>query len=351
MHDQQRLLLDDVLVAELGNRIAVGACGSLLSHLGARVVAVEPRDRSTSGKWGNRAAMMAGKSSIVLDYADERDRALQGELLARADVVLLSSDCGDPTNGFWGAAADALQIVVDITAFGHGDTNEARCASEEIVQALGAVVDTTGPADGAPAVVGPPVLEMTTAVSAAAAILLALRVRRLHGFGQRIDMSILDGAVSCLTNFFALHFGGVQASRSGNRHPLYSPWGSYRARDGHLLVCSVSDDQFARLCHAMDEPALANDPRFSSAPLRRQHFAELDEIINAWAANRTVAECEQTMMHAGVPCGPIVTLDMVEREPNLVHRETVRRSIDPETARSARVPASPIRGTALLVVT
>ena len=350
MHDQQRLLLDDVLVVELGNRIAVGACGSLLSHLGARVVAVEPRDRSTSGKWGNRAAMMAGKSSIVLDSADRHDRALQAELLARADVVLLSSDCGDATNGFWGAAADAHQIVVDITAFGRGDTDEARDASDEVVQALGGVVDTTGLADGAPAVVGTPVLEMTTAVSTAAAVLLALRVRRLHGFGQCIDISILDGAVSCLTNFFALHFGGIRASRSGNRHPIYSPWGSHIARDGHLLLCAVSDDQFARLCRAIGEPGLAQDPRFSSSPLRRQRVDELDQFITAWAASRTVVECEQAMIRAGVPCGPIVTLDMLEREPNLVHREMVRRSIDPETASSVRVPASPIRGTALPIV-
>lgn len=347
MHDQERVLLDDLLVVEVGNRIAVGACGGLLAQLGARVVVVEPASRSTFGKWRNRAAMMAGKLSVVFDSEDERDRALQDELLARADVVLLSSDCGDPTSGLWARAADANQIVVDITAFGRDDENQGRCASEEVIQALSAVIDTTGPAEGAPAVVGPPVLEMTTGISAAAAVLLALRVRRLHGFGQRIDMSILDGAVGCLTNFFALHFGGVRASRSGNRHPLYSPWGSYTARDGHLLLCSVSDDQFARLCRAIGEPALARDPGFSSSSLRRQHVEELDQIINAWAASRTVAECEQVMIHAGVPCGPIVTLDKLEHEPNLVHRKTVRRLHDPETITSARVPASPIRGTPL----
>src|SRR5688500_825067 len=95
----------------------------------------------------------------------------------------------------------------------------------------------------------------------------------------------------------------------------------------------------------MGTPALPQDPRFASSPLRRQNVAELDAIINAWAAVRTVTECEQAMIRAGVPCGPIVTLDMLEREANLVHRETVHRMDDPETLTSIRVPASPIRGT------
>lgn len=345
--NQKRSLLENVLVVEVGDRIAVGACGGLLAQLGARVVAVEPGSRSTSGKWRNRAAMMAGKLSVVLDADDDGDRVLQDELLARADVVLLSSDSDDPSSRFWARAADANQIVVDITAFGHGGTGEGRGGSEEIIQACGGVIDTTGPVEGPPTVVGTPVLEMNTAVSAAAAILIALRVRRLHGFGQRIDMSILDGAVNCLTNFLALHFSGVPATRSGNRHPLYSPWGSYRALDGHLLLCSVSDDQFVRICRAMNEPALAHDPRFATATLRRQHFVEIDKIINSWAANRTVTNCEQVMTQAGVACGPIVTIDMLEHEPNLVHRGTLRRLDDPDTGTSARVPASPIRGTPL----
>lgn len=345
MYDPHCGFLDDLLVVEIGDRIAAGACGGLLAQLGARVVVVEPAARSTSGKWRNRGAMMAGKLSVVLDV--DSDRTLRDDLLARADVVLLSSDCGDRASGAWARAAGANQVVVDITAFGRADQDRGRCVSEEIIQALGGVIDTTGPAEDAPAIVGPPVLEMTTAVSAAAAVLLALRVRRVHGRGQCIDMSILDGAVSCLSNFLALHFGGIRASRSGNRHPIYAPWGSHGARDGHLLLCAVSDDQFARLCGAIGEPTLARDPRFSSSPLRRQHVDELERIISAWTASRTVAECEQAMIHAGVPCGPIVTLDRLEHEPNLVHRQTLRRLHDPEARTSARVSASPIRGTPL----
>lgn len=340
-------VLENVLVAEIGDRIAIGACASLLAQLGASVVVVEPRSRSTRGKWRNRAAMMAGKLSVVLDAADNGDRTLRDALLAKADVVLLSSDFGDPTDDFWNRSTDADQIVVDITAFGHGGTDEGGGGSEEMIQARGGVIDTTGPADGPPTVVGTPVLEMSTAVSAAAATLIALRVRRLHGFGQRIDMSILDGAVNCLTNFLALHFGGIPATRSGNRHPLYSPWESYRARDGHLLLCSVSDDQFARIGRAINNPALAHDPRFATATLRRQHFVEIDNIISAWAATRTVADCAQLMTGCGVACGPIVMLDMLEQEPNLVHRGMMRRLDDPDTGTSVRVPASPLRGTPL----
>ena len=342
-----RLLLEKILVLEAGDRIAVGACGGLLAQLGATVVAVEPGVRPTGGKWRNRAAMMAGKLSVVIDAENSGDSALRDGLLAQADVVLSSSDFGSPAINYWNQPADARQIVVDITAYGHGGADEGRGGSEEIIQARGGVIDTTGPENGPPMVVGTPVLEMSTAVSAAAAILLALRVRRLHGCGQRIDMSILDGAVSSLTNFLALHFNGIAATRSGNRHPLYSPWGSYRAVDGHLLVCSVSDDQFVRICRVMGDPALAHDPRFATATLRSRHFVEIDRIISAWTAHRTVADCAQLLTQSGVACGPIATLDGLEQEPNLIHRATLRRVHDPDTGTSARIPASPLRGTPL----
>src|SRR6185295_4286191 len=77
------------------------------------------------------------------------------------------------------------------------------------------------------------------------------------------------------------------------------------------------------------------------------HFAELDAIINAWAAHKSVANCVQLMTQAGVACGPIVTLDTLEHESNLVHRGMLRRLDDPETGESVRIPASPIRGTPL----
>ena len=341
-------LLDGIVVIEVGDRIAVGGCGTLLAQLGATVIALEPSRSAHHGKWRNRAAAMAGKLSVVTPSAPD-DEARIDDLLDAADVVLLSSDDRTSVDA-WQRKFSPGTIVADITAFGHDGPYEGHGGSEECIQALTGIVATTGAADKPPVAIGVPILEMTSAVYAAASVLLALRVRRLHGLGQRIDISLADTAVNSLANFLALHFGGLRPERSGNRHPLYVPWGSYRARDGYLLACAVTDEQFQRVCRAVGAPDLAIDPRYSTATGRLRHFAELDCRINAWAATHTVDECEAAMVGAGVASGPIVRPEDLEREPNLAHRGSMLRLRDEERDATVIVPASPIRGGPIRVV-
>ena len=349
-------LLDDIVVVEHGERIAAGACGMLLAQLGARVIAIEPPAESPngprndaaelrpSGKWRSRASMIAGKESIAIDPLDETDRAVGDRLADESDVLLLSTDFPAVVPTLWERARRPGQIVCDITAFGHHGPLAGQPGSEAIVQAFGGIVDTTGRADRPPSIVRAPVLEMSAGVYAAAAIVAALRVRRLHGFGQRIDIALFDTAVNELVNFLTLHYAGQAATRSGNRHPLYTPWGSYRARDGFVLLCAVTVEQFTRVCQAIGRPELVGDPRFVDADARRRHHRAIDEVISAWSAARPVAECVDTMSALGVACGPIVHVDCLAEEPNLIRRKVIDRLLDPLTRREIAVPSSPIRG-------
>ena len=338
-------LIEGFLVVEIGSRVAVGACGGLLAQLGAKVIVIEPASPASNGKWRNRPAMMAGKESLLIYPHEAGDVALLADLLARADIVIASTDDGGPGADAWDAARPARQILCDITAFGHDGPMAGRGGSEAIVEAYGGIVDTTGPSDGAPGVIGAPVLEMSAAVFAATSILAALRVRRLHGIGQRIDMAVIDTAVNALVNFLPLHFAGQPATRSGNRHPLHAPWGSYKARDGHLLLCSVTSEHFSRICKVIGKPQLASDERFSTSGGRLRNFRELDQPIGEWVQQRSVAECEKTMTALGIACGPIVAVEHLENEKNLQHRSSVHRLRDPVTGEQVLVPASPVRGT------
>lgn len=357
--------LSGIVVAEVGERVSVGSCGSLLAQLGATVIVAEPATVNRRGKWRNRAATMAGKRSVIVGDAtgavsvphagDESSRhdgpappVDLDTLLDGADIVLLSTDDGS-ASAAWSREFAATTIAVDITAFGHNGPWEGRGGSEEAVQALTGIVATTGPIDKPPAAVGVPVLETKSAVYAAASVLLALRVRRLHGLGQRIDVALADVAINSLANFLALHFGGLPAVRSGNRHPLYVPWGSYRALDGFLLACAVTDEQFLRICAAIGAPDLATDPRYATTTGRLAHFVELDRRIGEWSAKRTVADCEAALLDAGVASGRIVTVPDLEREPNLVHRRSMRRVFDAERARCVTLAASPLRGEPMLI--
>lgn len=336
-------LLRALLVVELGQRAGASACGGLLAGLGAEVVLVEPPVPSTVDKWRDRAAVAAGKRSVVIDRGTEEGQGALRRLLDRADVVLLSTDlcAGDRT--VWDGERPRGQILCDITAFGHDGPLAGRPASEALVQAWSAVADTMGDRDGPPTPTGAPLLDMSGAAYAASAILAALRVRRLHGFGQRIDMALYDVGVNALATFIPLDLIGRPSSRMGNRHPTLSPWNAYRAGDGWVTICAPTNDQWRRLCTAMGRPELVTDPRYAGTTARMDNVAEIDTIVGAWTAGLTVEECVARLSAQTIPSGRIVELDRLESEPNLAHRGLVHRLSDPETGAVVRVPASPIR--------
>ncbi len=334
--------LEGLVVAELGHRIAAGACGGLLAALGAAVVLVEPAAPSQDAKWRHRATMAYGKLSIIDEAADVQ------ALLERADIVLLSSDLAERDLAerdlaVWDAGRPARQILCDITAFGHSGPLSGRGYSEASIQALSGVADTTGPRQGRPAVTGAPFLEMETAVYAVAAIMAALRVRRRHGAGQRIDMAIYDIGVNALLTFLPLHTAGRPATRNGNRHPTAAPWNSYRTTDGWVLICAPTNDQWRKLCAVMGRPELAADARFLSPSARYENVEALDDTIGAWVASVGTGECLKAVSAQGIPCSSIIALSDLPAEPNLVHRGMVHRVADPISGRMVHVPGSPFR--------
>ncbi|WP_083502065.1 CoA transferase [Sphaerimonospora mesophila] len=335
--------LEGCLVVEVGHRVSAAGCGGLLAQLGADVVLVEPRGQRADHKWADRPATAAGKRSVVIDRALPGDRRLFEDLVRAADAVLLSTDLSDSDRELWGSARPVRQILCDLTAFGHDGPLAGMPGSEAFVEAVSAVADTTGRRDGLPVLLGAPLLEMETAVYAASAVIAALRVRRRHGFGQRIDVSLYDVAVNALATFFPLAFTGRSATRNGNRHPTLSPWNAYRTRDGWVLICAPTDEQWVRLCEAMDRPELVSDARFATPGSRMDHTDEIDEVVGAWTVGRSVAECVDVLSRHVIPSGPVVPVGGLADEPNLRHRGMVRSAVDPESGERVWLPGCPVR--------
>ncbi|GAA0378832.1 hypothetical protein Acor_77850 [Acrocarpospora corrugata] len=333
-------MLDGWLVVEVGDRVAVAACGGLLAQLGADVVLVEPERPGGGHKWRDRPVTAAGKRSVVISTGD---RELFEGLVAGADVVLLSSDLSGADRALWESARPAGQILCDITAFGHSGPFAGVPGSEAFVEAVSGVAETTGRRDGPPVLLGEPLLEMESALYAVSAIVAARRVRRRHGFGQRIDIALYDVAVNALATFFPLAFTGRTATRNGNRHPTLSPWNSYRALDGWVVICAPTDEQWARLCTAMNRPELLLDKRFRSPSARMDHADAIDEAVGAWTSLQSVAACLDALAPHVIPSGPVTALDDLAIEPNLRHRGVVRSAIDPESGRQVWLPGCPIR--------
>ena len=337
-------LLDGPIVVELGDRAAVGLCGGLLAQLGARVILVEPRAPSRHDKWRQRPVCAAGKQSIVLDRGNPHDRAWLESLVALADVLLLSSDVTDEDRALWQRPRDRRLVICDITAFGHTGPLAGTALPEALVEAMTGIVDTTGPQGGAPAAVGTPVLETHAAAYAACAVVAALRVARKQGTGQRIDVALFDVGVTSLVNHLALHAAGKPTGRTGNRHPLSLPWGTFRTADGWILICAGTDEHWRRICDAIGTRAFADDPRFATSTARLEHVRQLDEILNGWTAQLTRDECESRLHSAGIVCGRIVPVAELTGEPNLVHRHSIAAIADRNDESTIQISASPFRG-------
>lgn len=332
--------LKDVIVVEAGDRIAAGECGSLLRQLGATVVLVEPRDVSAgvSGKWSQRAVVAAGKSSLATDPDAPADRATLAALLDAADIVIASSDCQAPSVSSALAAMNGNAIVCDITAYGSSGPLAQRCDSDFLIQARAGFMDTTGAPEGAPTATAIPITEMAAAVYAAAGVIAALRVRRLQRVTQRVEIALFDCAVSMLTTFLPIHFVGREPCRIGNHHPSMSPWNAFRARDGWVLMCSGSDDQWRRVCDLLGRPELCADARYATPTKRMQVNSQIDDLVEAWTRERTVAECIERFNENSLACGPVYTIADLFTDPSLLHRRMFLETADPDAGGQLKVP-------------
>jgi crotonobetainyl-CoA:carnitine CoA-transferase CaiB-like acyl-CoA transferase len=335
--------LGPLSVVELGSRVAVGAAGSLLAQLGASVVVIEPATPSSAGKWKNRALMMAGKRSIVLDRAGHTAEITR--LVERADVILLSSDTDPQDVSLW-RQAPANVIVCDITAAGHSGPLAGVGLSEGLVEAITGIADTTGFEDDAPVVIGTPLLDMHSAVYASGAIVSSLRLRRLYGLAERIDVALYDVGVTALINFLPLFLTGRQSTRSGNRHPLFTPWGTFDAADGTLQLCAVTDLQWKAICEVMGSPELVADARFATSRTRFENCRAVDALVGDWTRKNTMEECERLLTERGIPSGRIIKVSDLFFDTNIQHRGSIRTLRDPSNGDLA-VSASPFRGNPL----
>ncbi|MGO4833814.1 CoA transferase, partial [Rhizobiaceae sp. 2RAB30] len=323
----------------MGTRFAVTACGSLMADLGADVVLVE----DVAQPRPERPLAAAGKRSIVVDMSDTRDQELVLRLIDAADVVLLSSDGGGLDAEIWNRPRPERLILCDVTAYGHVGPLADTPHSEALVQAMAAIADTTGRPDGLPTFTGAPLIDMETAVYALAAILAAALVRQRTGAGQRIDMALYDVGVNALLTFIPLVLVGRPATRAGNRHPALACWNAFAAKDGWVLICSPTNEQWRKLCNVMDRPALIDAPAFRTPSTRVDNVEQLDAHVSAWVAGLSAALCVELVSAQGIPCSLIVPIEDIAEEPNLTHREMVLEAQDPVSGHVLRLPGNPIR--------
>ena len=330
--------LADLRVLELGTLIAGPFCGQLLGDMGAEVIKIEapgqgdpmrhwgPQKRGTPSVWW--PVIGRNKKAITLDLRQADGQRLFKDLCRSSDVVIENFRPG--TLEKWGCGWDALcalnpkLILVRVSGYGQTGPYSQRAGYGGIGEAMGGLRYIVGEPDRPPSRVGISIGDSLAAVHACMGTLAALHHRERTGMGQVVDAAIYESVLSMMESLITEYdqLGHVR-ERSGPILPRIAPSNVYPTRDGIVMIGANQDTVFARLCEAMDSPALAQDPRFRDHTARGEHQQELDTLIAAWTATLSTRELLDRLEKFGIPSGLIYrAADMLE-DPHFRAREAI----------------------------
>ena len=369
--------LSGVRVLDLSRILAGPWAAQTLADLGAEVIKVEhPAGDDTRG-WGppfmadpssdergDAAYFFAanrGKKSITIDFTKPEGAALVRGIVEKSDVLLENFKVGGLKKyGLDYAAMAALNprlVYCSITGFGQTGPYATRPGYDFLIQAMGGLMSITGERDGRPGggpqKVGVAITDVMTGLYATIGIMGALRSRDSSGRGQHLDLALMDVQIAALANQASSYLAtGKAPVRLGNEHPSISPYQSLPASDGFFILAIGNDTQFRSFCEAAGHPELADEARFRSNSDRVGNRDALTALLSAITRQRKIDGWTGAMEKAGVPCGPINSLDRVFADPHVrargiqVELQHPRYGAVPSVANPIRFSETPIQYTA-----
>ena len=315
--------LAGLLVADFSRILAGPYATMLLADLGAEVVKVESPTGDDTRTWlppvrGEESTYYLGvnrnKRSIALDLKLESDLGLARELARRADILVENFKPGGLAR--FGldydtvAATNPAVVYASISGFGSTGRGRELPGYDLIVQAISGLMSLTGDPDGPPYRAGISVFDVMAGLHATIGVLAALQARGDTGRGQHVEVSLMSSALSGLVNqSSAFVAGDVVPFRMGNSHPSLFPYEPLPCADRDLIVTAGNNGQFRRLVEVLGVPELADDERFAANEARTANRDLLRPLLVERLRTRTAAEWFEEIIAAGVPCGPINTID------------------------------------------
>ncbi|GAA0673517.1 crotonobetainyl-CoA:carnitine CoA-transferase CaiB-like acyl-CoA transferase [Sphingomonas insulae] len=339
-------------VLELARILAGPWAGQVLADLGATVTKIESPAGDDTRTWGPPFvtyddgtqdaayfhACNRGKTSHVIDFTTAEGQATVRALAAESDVLIENFKVGGLAKygldyGTLSALNPAL-VYCSITGFGQDGPYAARAGYDFIVQGMSGMMDLTGEPNGAPQKIGVAMADMTTGLYAVIAIQAALAMRARTGRGQHIDMALLDTMTGVLANQAANYFAsGITPPRVGNAHLNVCPYAVFETADGWFILAVGNDSQFRRFCAIVGMDA--EDPRYATNALRLEHRAPLFDAITVATKRFDRDDLLARLETAGVPAGPINTVEQALTDPQIVARGMV---LDTAPIKGLRTP-------------
>jgi crotonobetainyl-CoA:carnitine CoA-transferase CaiB-like acyl-CoA transferase len=338
--------LSHIRVLDLSRVLAAPWTGQNLADLGAEVIKIErpqkgddsrafgpPWLKDASGAETSESAYFAcanrGKKSVTVNLSAPEGQRIVRELAQQCDVLLENYKFGDLAR--YGLGYEDLKkvnprlIYCSVTGFGQTGPYRDRPGYDFMIQGMGGLMSITGERDGLPGggpqKAGIPIADIMTGMYATIAVCAALAHRAETGVGQHLDLALLDAQVAVLANQGANYLAtGVSPPRLGNAHPNIVPYQTFKTADGDVILACGNDNLFRKFCDVGNCQHLATDPRFATNGKRVENRAELTTLLNEIFAQRTTRDWVTALEAAGVPNGPINTLEQVFQEPQAVAR-------------------------------
>lgn len=331
--------LAGVRVLELGTMIAGPVAATLLADFGADVIKVEPPGEGDpirkSGPFvGEESLYWAvegrSKRSITLDLRKPEGQEVLRRLAVKADVLIENFRPG--TMARWGLSYETLRqvnprlIMLSISGFGQTGPYASKPAYDRIALAFAGFLNMTGYPDRPPVRPGTAIADYQGALFGAFGVMIALYQRDTRGgAGQQIDLALYE-AIFRFTDVMIAAYDklGIQRTRQGNAHFAASPGDHYETADGRYLALTVAaNNVFQRLCQAMGQAELAQDPRFVSHVRRVENYAVINGIVAEWIRGNAVADVIAALEAEGVPHSLIYTPADILADPHYAARETI----------------------------
>src|ERR1700732_2971895 len=341
----QRGPLSGITIIDLSRILAGPYCTLLLAELGARVIKVEPPQQGDdarqygpfkNGKSAYFVSVNRGKESIALDLKSPSGREIFERLLDKADALVENFRPG--TTEKLGYGWENLHpryprlIYAAASGFGHSGPYSHYPAYDMVVQGLGGIMSITGHPGMPLTRVGTSIGDLAGGLYAAIALNAVLLHRERTGEASKVDVALFDCQLALLENAIMRYTTtGEIPGPMGARHPSITPFEAFSTSDGHIIIAAGNDGLFVKLAQALGRPELAQNPLFTTNPLRNQHQpalkAEIDGVLQRGTTEHWIAVLEK----AGIPCGPVNNVAQALAHPQTEARNMLVEVDDPVT--------------------
>ena len=340
--------LSGVRVIEMGQLVAGPFVGSRLADFGAEVIKVEsPGQGDAMRHWGHHRykgrslwwpVLARNKKTVSANLREKRGQDLVRRLIGQADVLVENFKPG--TLEKWGLDPESLHvinpglIIARVSGFGQTGPYSSRPGFASVGEAMGGLRYINGFPDQPPPRTGISLGDSLAGMFATQGVLMALYWRDTigKGKGQVVDASITESCFAMLESALPEYDKvGFIRQPSGTGLANVSPSNIFPTKDEKWVVIAANlDAMFNRLCDAMEQPELADDPRYSTHQVRGENCDELDARIADWTRGFTAAELDVRLDEYGVVSGPIYTIEDIANDPHYQARDMIRRYQDDE---------------------